>query len=422
MASAGLESPVVARRFSGMAMVCAFAMLTLCVFTFTKHRMGQNVRSRYVTVERFVDHGTMSHPDASSIDTVQVDGKYYSSKPPNYSLILSAEAYIVKLISGWALSDHEQFYLTFLIIVNQIIPYAFVLWATATYIKRYSDNPWTRTYAMVASTFGVLPFGYAVTLNNHTPTAFFLILALIVLIRMRHEGHDDWRHAVVLGMLVSFAASFELSAAVFAIAFILMAGSPRLVACAIGGALIPAIPTMVTTYAISGKPFPFYLQKNLYHFPGSYWDAPRNSDALDQPKWLYAFNALIGWKGFFSLSPVMALGVAGIIQSVRARAQLWREMLATGVCGLVVIVYIIATTNNYGGSCMGMRWYSNFAPLFVLAALPALDRLSVRRNGRILAYVLLAISSEIVIESLIMSAFKNGGWVLGLIKVWEWYT
>ncbi|MBC7793336.1 MAG: hypothetical protein H7Z43_06490, partial [Clostridia bacterium] len=239
MSSAAFDGRTASRRFSGVALVCAFAMLTLCVFTFTKHRIGQNVRSRYVTVERFVDHGTMSHADASSIDTVQVDGKYYSSKPPNYSLILSAEAYLAKLVSGWGLSDHEEFYLTFLVIVNQIIPYAFVLWATAIYINRYSDNPWTRTYAMLASTFGVLPFGYAVTLNNHTPTAFFLVLALIVLVRMRHEGHDDWRHAVVLGMLVSFAASFELSAATFAVAFIAMAGSPRLIAYAIGGAFIP---------------------------------------------------------------------------------------------------------------------------------------------------------------------------------------
>lgn len=407
----------------GVVWVGAFAMLVLVAFTFTKHRMGQNVRSRYVTVERLVDHGTMSHLDAASVDTVQVDGKYYSSKPPNYSLILSAEAYVVKLVTGWPLGgDHERFYLTFLIILNQIIPYAFVLWATAKFIVRYSVNDWTRVYAAVAVTFGVLPFGYAVTLNNHTPTAFFLVLALIVLVRMRHEGHADWRHAFVLGLLVSAAASFELSAGAFALVFILMAGGPRMIAFALLGALVPAVPTMVTCYIITGKVLPFYLQKNLYHFPGSYWDAPRNSDALDEPKWKYAFNALIGWKGLFSLSPIAALGFAGIVRTVRERGLLWREMLATGVCCVTIIVYIIATTNNYGGSCMGMRWYSNFAPLLVLAALPVLDRLSASRRGRVLAYVLLAVSSEIVIESLIMSAFKNGGWVLGLVKVWEWNT
>lgn len=397
--------------------VGAFAMLVLVVFTFTKHRMGQNVRSRYVTVERLVEHGTMSHVDASSIDTVQVNGKFYSSKPPNYSLILSAEAYLVRLVSGWSLVEYERFYLTLLILLNQIVPYAFVLWAVAAFVVRYSAVEWTRVYAMIAVTFGVLPFGYAVTLNNHTPTAFFLTLALIVLVRMRHEGFADWRHAFVLGMLCSMAASFELSAAAFAVVFMLMVGGPRLFVWACVGALLPALPTMITCYLISGKPLPFYLQKELYHFPGSYWDAPRNSDALDEPKWKYAFNALLGWKGFFSLSPVMALGVASIVLTVRQRGRLWREMLAVGVCGLIVIVYIIATTNNYGGSCMGMRWYSNFAPLFVLAALPLLDRLSVSRRGRVLAYVLLAVSSEIVIESLIMSAFKNGGWVLGLIKV-----
>lgn len=406
----------------GVVWVCAFAMLVLGVFTFTKHRVGQNVRSRYVTVERFVDEGTMSHVDASSIDTVQVNGKYYSSKPPNYSLILSAEAYVVKASSGWSLAEHERFYLTFLIILNQIIPYAFVLWATMLFVVRYSKSDWTRIYAAIAVTFGVLPFGYAVTLNNHTPTAFFLVLALIVLVRMRHEGHDDWRHAFVLGLLCSMAASFELSAGAFAVAFILLAGKPRSIAIALAGALVPALPTMVTCYLISGKVLPFYLQKNLYHFPGSYWDAPRNSDALDQPKWLYAFNALLGWKGLFSLSPVLALGFVGIWQTVRERGQLWREMLATGLASLLIIVYIIVTTNNYGGSCMGMRWYSNFAPLLVLAALPALDRMSTSKRGRVIAYVLLAISSEIVIESLIMSAFKNGGWVLGIIKVWERFT
>lgn len=397
--------------------VFALACLTAVVFTFTLHRVGHNVASRYWTVQRLVDEGTMEHPAAWSIDTVAIDGRYYSSKPPNYSLILAAEAWAWKAVTGMAVADHERFYLTFLVFVSQVVPYCLMLWLALGFVSELVSDQWTQAYAMAALSFACLPFGYAVTLNNHTPTAMFLFVALVLLVRARAPiGRGA---AFTVGLLCGLAFTFELTSGAFAAAFMALLSyrDRKALGWAALGALLPIIPTLATYYAISGKLLPFYAQKDLYEYPDSHWQNPTGLDGLAEPKWLYAFHALLGLRGLFSLTPIGIFAVWGMIREVRNRGQRAPEMLAIGAASLVVIVYIIATTNNYGGAAMGMRWFAQFGPLWAIAALPVVDDLLRDKRGRILAWFLLALSCDIVAESLIRSAFKNGGWVLGLTKV-----
>ena len=416
-ATAAHSSGVSSAQVRPVHLVLTLAVLTVCAFCFTQHRVGHNVASRYWTVQRLVDHGTMAHPAAWSIDTVQIDGRYYSSKPPNYSLILAAEAWVWKAVSGWPMAEHERFYLTFLVFVSQVVPYCLMLWAAARFVGELSERPWVQAYAMAAMSFGCLAFGYAVTLNNHTPTAIFLFVAMMMLWRAR--GHIERAAAFVVGALCGLAFTFELTSGAFAAAFLaLLAHRDRkALPIAMAGAFLPVIPTLATYYVISGKPLPFYAQKELYDYAGSYWNAPTSLDALAEPKWLYAFNCLFGWKGLFSMGPVALLAVYGMAREIRDHGRRFVEMLAIAVPSLVVIVYIIATTNNYGGAAMGMRWFAQFGPLWAIAAVPVVERMFDSRRGVVIALFLLALSGAAVLEALIRSAFKNGGWIIGLQKV-----
>jgi hypothetical protein len=47
---------------------------------------------------------------------------------------------------------------------------------------------------------------------------------------------------------------------------------------------------------------------------------------------------------------------------------------------------------NYGGMTSGFRWMFWFAPLWLVAMLPAADRLAATRSGRAIAAVLLGLS------------------------------
>jgi hypothetical protein len=270
---------------------------------------------------------------------------------------------------------------------------------------------------MAALSFACLAFGYAVTLNNHTPTAMFLFVALVLIVRSR--DHASRGTAFAIGGLCGLAFTFELTSGAFAAAFIALLAyrQRKMLGWALLGAALPVLPTLATYYAISGKLLPFYVQRDLYDYAGSYWNNPTGVDALDEPKLLYAFHALLGMKGLFSLTPLGILAVIGMTREVRERGRSTGEMLAIGLASLTVIVFIIATTNNYGGAAMGMRWFAQFSPLWAIAALPVAGRMLHDRRGRILALFLLALSCDIVVESVLRSAFKNGGWVLGLARV-----
>lgn len=416
-ATAAHTSSTLAWQVPPARLVLWLAILTIGVFAFTRHRVGHNVASRYWTVQRLVDHGTMQLPAPWSIDTVRIDGRYYSSKPPSYSLILAAEAWLMKTLTGMAVADHERFYLTFLVFMSQVVPYCLMLWLASLFVTELSDDRRVQAYAMAALSFGCLAFGYAVTLNNHTPTAMFLFVALVLLWRAGPRIAPGT--AFVIGLSCGLAFTFELTSGAFAAAFLALLAyrDRKALLPALAGALLPVIPTVATYYAISGKLLPFYAQKDLYDYPGSYWNSPASLDALNEPKWRYAFNCLLGFKGLFSLTPIALLGAYGMAREIRHRGRRAPEMIAIAAASSIVIAYIIVTTNNYGGAAMGMRWFAQFGPLWAVAAVPVTERLFMTRRGLVLALFLLALSSALVIEALIGSAFKNGGWIIGLGKV-----
>ncbi len=76
--------------------VVLVASLLLVGFALAKHRLGANARSRFITVERVVDAGTLALDGtrfASTIDAVKINGKMYSTKPPLYTWLMIAEVW-----------------------------------------------------------------------------------------------------------------------------------------------------------------------------------------------------------------------------------------------------------------------------------------------------------------------------------------
>jgi hypothetical protein len=59
---------------------------------------------------------------------------------------------------------------------------------------------------------------------------------------------------------------------------------------------------------------------------------------------------------------------------------------------VVVIGFYLIKTHNYGGWTTGLRWLMWLTPFWLLTMLPVADRLACCRGGRLLAYLLLAVS------------------------------
>src|SRR5207244_1878303 len=93
------------------------------------------------------------------------------------------------------------------------------------------------------------------------------------------------------------------------------------------------------------------------------------------------------------LSPIFLLSLLGMAFAlVRRRTAVLFALLAL-VLTAVVFGFYVKTTNNYGGVCIVARWFLWLVPLWLVAMLPAADRLGAGRWGRRLGYFLLLLSA-----------------------------
>ena len=138
----------------------------------------------------------------------------------------------------------------------------------------------------------------------------------------------------------------------------------------------------------------------------SYWRSPGGIDRGEASPLTYAFHVLIGHHGIFSLTPAWLLVIPGLLllagsgSGSGARDPLTtfhrRLAIAIAAVSLAVIVFYLTRPQidrNYGGMTAGFRWAFWLAPLWVVAAVPAIDRLALSRGGRGVALALLALSA-----------------------------
>jgi hypothetical protein len=106
-----------------------------------------------------------------------------------------------------------------------------------------------------------------------------------------------------------------------------------------------------------------------------------------------ALHVTVGHHGIFSLTPVWLLSMWGVgLWWFKGRRDL---AIFVATLSLVCLAFYLARPlgdRNYGGMTSGFRWMFWFAPLWLLALLPAVDLLARWRAGRALALALLALS------------------------------
>ncbi|MEM9660621.1 MAG: hypothetical protein AAF961_19825, partial [Planctomycetota bacterium] len=129
----------------------------------------------------------------------------------------------------------------------------------------------------------------------------------------------------------------------------------------------------------------------------SYWRDPQGIDRGEPSIAVYATHALIGHRGVFSLTPIWIFSLFGIVIWL-ARGSKVQRYLALGIAllSLTCLVFYIGlrpqADRNYGGTTSGFRWMFWFAPLWLVAMMPAVDRLARSRSGQALALTLLTFS------------------------------
>lgn len=135
-----------------------------------------------------------------------------------------------------------------------------------------------------------------------------------------------------------------------------------------------------------------------YDYEYSYWTAGRKQgvDLGEARRLTYAFHVTLGHHGIFSLTPVWLLSLVGLAVMF-ARPELKMRGFALLVVALTLVClafYILRplADRNYGGVTTSLRWMLWFAPLWLIALLPAADAAAHRPLARWLCVFLLVVS------------------------------
>ncbi len=368
--------------------------------------LSANDRSRWCTVWSLAERGTFQideiirYPGWSTIDMVQQNGHFYSSKPPVLPVCVAGLYWVMQQITGCDLLHHTHGVVQSILILINLIPFAISLILLTRLVERYAKQDLTRIFIIVAAAFGTFLSTFLNTFNNHTVAANCVLWSLCPLLRVTAGGEKRWYWFSLAGLLAAFAVVNELPAALFLalIGLVLLRQDWRLALLAfLPAALVPLIAHFVLTVIQTGGLKPFYASfgTELYNFRDSYWLHPQGIDKATDPSWLYFFHCTIGHHGILSLSPIFLLTCWSWLRGYRGatserRTIYWLSLICTAV---VLGFYMTRTAQyNYGGRTSGLRWMFWLTPLWLAAMVPVLDDGLTRPWFRRFCLLLLAVS------------------------------
>jgi hypothetical protein len=265
--------------------------------------------------------------------------------------------------------------------------------------------------SVAAACFAYLGVGYATHINNHSPAAALAIVGIYYAYRIR-QGRDvrPW-HWPLCGFVLGVLPAIDLPGLAITglISLYLLTHDWKKALLWFGPALLPGLIThLALSYHISGSFRPFYLNNSLKTFKGFYFRNPGDIDGLREPKYIYAFNVLIGHHGLFSMTPLYLFGLWELIRSLRHRRYFAESLVSAGAI-LAFLAFFIFRSRNYGGWCVGMRWLVPIMPLLLLYFGLWLDRVRVTRP--LWVVVLLAFSvSCFHVQDALTSPFQFSVW------------
>jgi hypothetical protein len=346
-----------------------------------QNHMSVNPASRYATMESLVERGTWSIDESSlrTVDKVQVDGRMYSSKPPLMVALMTPAYVVVRAVQGFGFSENAYQTVRAMRLFVAVGPWLIAMFLWLGLVRRLSDDPLIQLWASTAMIAGGLSTAYASHLDNHS-VAMAALLAGAALLAPLLRGQIAATRALAGGLAWGFATTCDLGAIpavglVGSVGLWLVRADRRAALALLIGLLAAPIAQTILLLMMTGDPRPFYLRDGLYNYAGSYWRNPIEFDALDEPWPLYAFHSLIGHHGLFSATPWLLLAIPWFLRREDTdAAELVRK--ATIGATLFVVAYYTLRTSNYGGRCVGMRWYMVLHPILAVASV----RTVVRRN------------------------------------------
>lgn len=401
-----------------------FLTAFLFIALFTQHSIDSgNDASRIASIESLVERGTWVVDDSSFDvlnhakfnDKIHYNGHFYSSKPPVLSFI-ATPPYFLFYHLGIEFEGMGKTNLAYYLEVLFTIGLFYALLITIFYLflvksKLKSSYTLLLTVGLGA---GTLIFTYGTIFNNHLPSTSFLFTSFFITYFINEFKHKLMMKGLA-GLLAGFAITFEPPAIIIASFLALLLSKDKEQSFKMGAALfvlwmvvlltgknpffiipvfigicvlfwkylwqftkenypfmlafmLPLLLYATLNMAIIESPLPQHLHpdhREFYRYPGAPW--PEGDPTGDIPNAEFIIHSTLGYRGLFSYSPILLLGLAGMWYAWKRKETKLVSFLI-GVGAFTLYTYYVVTNHNYGGYSYGIRRLIILTPFLLLFA------------------------------------------------------
>lgn len=221
---------------------------------------------------------------------------------------------------------------------------------------------------------GTLFFSYSTAFYCHSVSSFFCMLALVLLMHIKHgdEHHTAWK-AVFAGFAASLAILVEASTLYVMPCFILYllscARGRRVIVFFLAACVPPALFQIYYNWVCFGGPFESsYAHANpavMVYETGSLFGRPTMRRLLEL--------TVLPYRGLLVSSPILIMIVPGIVLLFRKK-NLRAELVFTAAVSLIFMLFVASIHAWYGGSAPGPRYLVPAYPFMFLLTVFAFKR------------------------------------------------
>jgi len=391
----GLESPgrrvIGARRDLLTALILsALTFVLVAALTHDHVFFAGNDASRFAQIEALVDQGRPQIDQSRygwTIDSVVIDGRRYSNKPPLLGILGAAVYLALQVLFGLSFRGSEAWtvYLLTLILVGGSTAWLIARFYLA--LGRYDGGGGrARILTTIALAAGTILLSFSGTLNNHTIAAAWLFFAC----------HSAWSsHGARAGAWLALAACIDIVPGVVfvpVLAYVVHGaagrrGLIRYLLALVGGGITFAGANWLTVGSwLPPKMVPGAVDLSAKLIPQHMGQVLGVPVRFLPDTWHYPLRCLFGWHGLFSVSPVLLFGAWGMVRAIRSDSPFprrWSFALAAG--SVTLIAGHVLWIGSLGGWSYGYRYAIPVIPILLYFTPRALENAPIWRFATVLA-------------------------------------